>query len=247
MAKKKEKKAEEIVESPSAPTYAKATVDKQATGDAGAEEIVEEIREIEEPVSTESALAPKVDESHKRFLTLKQSGERNWYVIHTYSGYEEQVADSLKQRIESMDMSDKIFDVIVPKENQIEIKNGKRKIVEKKVFPGYVLVDMIVTDDSWYVVRNTPNVTGFIGFGVRPTPMSKEEIDRIKKRMGVKEPKYQVDYKVGDLVKITDGALKGFEGKIEEVDGDKGKVKVMVNMFGRETPVNLDFLQVKNV
>jgi len=181
----------------------------------------------------------------KKFLTLKQSGERNWYVIHTYSGYEEQVAESLKQRIESMNMDDKIFDVIVPKEKQIEIKNGKRKIIEKKIFPGYVLVDMIVTDDSWYVVRNTPNVTGFIGFGVRPTPMSKEEIDRLKKRMGVEEPKYQIDLRVGDLVKITDGALKGFEGKVEEVDQNKGKVKVLVNMFGRETPVNLDFLQVK--
>ena len=186
-------------------------------------------------------------EESKRFLTLKQTGERNWYVIHTYSGYEEQVADSLKQRIESMNMGDKIFDVIVPKEKQIEIKNGKRKIVEKKIFPGYVLVDMIVTDDSWYVVRNTPNVTGFIGFGVRPTPMSKEEVDRIKKRMGVEEPKYQIDLRVGDLVKITDGALKSFEGKIEEVDQGKGKVKVLVNMFGRETPVNLDFLQVKKV
>lgn len=183
----------------------------------------------------------------KKFLTLKQTGERNWYVIHTYSGYEEQVADSLRQRTESMNMQDKIFDVIVPKEKQIEIKNGKRKVVEKKIFPGYVLVDMIVTDDSWYVVRNTPNVTGFIGFGVRPTPMSREEIDRLKKRMGVEEPKYQVDLRMGDLVKITDGALKGFEGKIEEVDQDKGKVKVLVNMFGRETPVNLDFLQVKKV
>jgi len=183
----------------------------------------------------------------KKFLTLKQTGERSWYVIHTYSGYEEQVADSLRQRIESMNMSDKIFDVVVPKEKAIEIKNGKRKVIEKKIFPGYVLVDMVVTDDSWYVVRNTPNVTGFIGFGVRPTPMSKEEIDRLKKRMGVKEPKYQVDLNTGDLVKITDGALKGFEGKIEEVDQDKGKVKVLVNMFGRETPVNLDFLQVKKM
>ena len=186
-------------------------------------------------------------QGRKKFLTLKQTGERNWYVIHTYSGYEEQVADSLKQRIESLVMQDKIFDVIVPKEKQIEIKNGKRKIVEKKIYPGYVLVDMIVTDDSWYVVRNTPNVTGFIGFGVRPTPMSKEEIDRIKKRMGVEEPKYQVDLNVGDLVKINDGALKGFEGKIEEVDQNKGKVKVLVNMFGRETPVNLDFLQVNKI
>jgi len=183
----------------------------------------------------------------KSFLTLKQTGERNWYVIHTYSGYEEQVADSLKQRIESMNMGEKIFDVVVPKEKQIEIKNGKRKIVEKKIFPGYVMVDMIVTDDSWYVVRNTPNVTGFIGFGVRPTPMVKEEIDRIRKRMGVEEPKYQIDLRSGDLVKITDGALKGFEGKIEEVDQGKGKVKVLVNMFGRETPVNLDFLQVKKI
>ncbi|MCX6808933.1 MAG: transcription termination/antitermination protein NusG [Candidatus Berkelbacteria bacterium] len=197
---------------------------------------------IEETVQVKENLVQS-----KKFLTLKQSGERSWYVIHTYSGYEEQVADSLKQRIESMNMSDKIFDVIVPKEKQIEIKNSKRKIIEKKIFPGYVLVDMIVTDDSWYVVRNTPNVTGFIGFGVRPTPMSKDEVDRLKKRMGVEDPKYQIDLRVGDLIKITDGALKGFEGKIEEVDQNKGKVKVLVNMFGRETPVNLDFLQLKKI
>lgn len=183
----------------------------------------------------------------KKLLTVKQSGERSWYVIHTYSGYEEQVADSIRQRAESLGMKDKVFDVIVPKEKQIEIKNGKRKVVEKRIFPGYVLVDMIVTDDSWYVVRNTPNVTGFIGFGVRPTPMSRQEIDRILKRMGAEEPKFKIDFKEGDLVKITDGALKGFEGKIEEVDQDKGKIKVMVNMFGRETPVTLDFLQAKKM
>jgi len=180
-------------------------------------------------------------------LTLKQSGERNWYVIHTYSGYEEQVTDSLRQRIESLGMQERIFDVVVPKEKQIEIKNGKRKIVEKRIFPGYVLVDMIVTDDSWYVVRNTPNVTGFIGFGVRPTPMSKEEVNRIKKRMGVEEPKYKVDFKLNELVRINDGALKGHEGKVQEINEDRGTVKVLVNMFGRETPVNLDFLQVKKV
>src|SRR3989339_1689746 len=179
--------------------------------------------------------------------TGKQSGERNWYVIHTYSGYEDQVSDSLKQRIESLHMQEKVFDVIVPKEKQIEIKNGKRKTVAKRIFPGYVLVDMIVTDDSWYVVRNTPNVTGFIGFGVRPTPMSKEEINRIKKRMGVEEPKYKVDFSIDELVRITDGALKGFEGKVEDINEDRGTVKVLVNMFGRETPVNLDFLQVKKV
>lgn len=189
----------------------------------------------------------KDSEKERRFLTFKQSGERNWYVIHTYSGYEEQVADSLNQRIESLGMQDRIFDVIVPKEKQIEIKNGKRKVVGKRIFPGYVMVDMIVTDDSWYVVRNTPNVTGFIGFGVRPTPMSDAEVRRIKKRMGVEEPKYKVDFKVDELVKITDGALKGFEGKVQEIDEDKGTVKVLVSMFGRETPVNLDFLQVKKV
>jgi transcriptional antiterminator NusG len=183
----------------------------------------------------------------RKFLTLKQSGERNWYVIHTYSGYEDQVADSLKQRIESMGMNDKIFNVTVPKEKQIEIRNGKRRVIEKRIFPGYVLVDMIVTDDSWYVVRNTPNVTGFIGFGVRPTPMSKEEVDRTKKRMGVEEPKFKIDFSVNDLIKITDGALKGFEGKVEEIDQEKGKIKVLVSMFGRETPVALDFLQVKKI
>ena len=204
-------------------------------------EKTDEIVEIDAPDET------KTVEPKKKLLTLKQSGERNWYVIHTYSGYEEQVADSLKQRIESLSMQDKVFDVIVPKEKQIEIKNGKRKTVEKRIFPGYVLVDMIVTDDSWYVVRNTPNVTGFIGFGVRPTAMSKEEIERIKKRMGVEEPKFKIDFRIDDLVKISDGPLKGFEGKIEEVDQDRGKIRVLVNMFGRETPVTLDFLQAKKI
>jgi transcriptional antiterminator NusG len=175
----------------------------------------------------------------------KQEGKRGWYVIHTYSGYEDQVAESLRQRIQSFHMQDYIFDVIVPIEKQIEIKNGKRKVVERKIFPGYVLVEMNVTDDSWYVVRNTPNVTGFVGLGIRPTPMSTMEVERIKKRMGVEEPKYKIELKADDLVKITDGPLKNFEGKVTEVDEEKGKIKVSVNMFGRETPVNLDSLQVK--
>lgn len=204
-------------------------------------------KQEKEITAAEPVIEKETLDIKKKFLTLKQSGERNWYVIHTYSGYEEQVGESLKQRIESLGMQDKIFDVIVPKEKQIEIKNGKRKIVERRIFPGYVLVDMIVTDDSWYVVRNTPNVTGFIGFGVRPTPMSKEEIDRIKKRMGVEDPKYKIDLKLNDLVKINDGPLKGSEGKIEEIDKGRGKIKVLVNMFGRETPVLLDFLQVNKV
>jgi transcriptional antiterminator NusG len=203
-------------------------------------------KKIIEQTEEEKAETDKLKQALKDRV-LKQSGERNWYVIHTYAGYEDQVADNLKQRIESLAMGDRIFDVIVPKEKQIEIKNGKRRTVEKRIFPGYVLVDMIVTDDTWYVVRNTPNVTGFIGFGVRPTPMTKEEIDRIKKRMGVEEPKYKIELKPGELVRITDGALKGFEGKVEDIDQDRGKIKVSVNMFGRETPVNLDFLQVKKI
>ncbi|MBM2821072.1 MAG: nusG [Candidatus Berkelbacteria bacterium] len=192
--------------------------------------------------------AKEEEEKEAEALKLqKQTGERGWYVIHTYSGYEEQVAENLKQRIESLGMEEKIFHVMVPKEKQIEIKNGRRKTVEKKIFPGYVLVEMIVTDDSWYVVRNTPNVTGFIGLGVRPTPMSKEEVDRIQKRMGVDEPKYKIEYKPGDLVRISDGPLKGFEAKVTEIDEDKGKIKVLVSMFGRETPVSLDSLQVRKV
>lgn len=183
----------------------------------------------------------------KNLKVQKQEGKRGWYVIHTYTGYEDQVAESMRQRIETMNMLDKIFEVIVPTEKQIEIKNGKRKIVEKKIFPGYVMVNMIVTDDSWYVVRNTPNVTGFIGLGVQPTPMSPEEVKRIKKRMGVEEPKYKIEFQLDDLVRITDGPLKGYEAKITDIDKEKGKVKVLMNMFGRETPVTLDFLQVKKI
>ncbi|HSX15081.1 MAG TPA: transcription termination/antitermination protein NusG [Candidatus Saccharimonadales bacterium] len=172
---------------------------------------------------------------------------KDWYAIHTYSGYEDRVADNLRQRIETLDMSDKIFDVIVPKENQIEIKNGRRRIVERRIFPGYVLVQMDVTEDSWYVVRNTPNVTGFVGSGTTPTPLSEPEIRHIQKRMGVEEPKYKIDFTAGESVNITDGPFKGFDGVVNEIDENKGKIKVLVNMFGRETPVELDSLQVKKL
>src|SRR3989344_2870046 len=170
---------------------------------------------------------------------------RKWYAIHTYSGYEENVASNLKQRIESMDMQDKIFNIMIPTEKKIKIKNGKRKIITEKIFPGYVMVEMLVTDDSWYVVRNTPNVTGFIGAGNTPTPIAEEEIKSLMKRMGVEEPQYKIDVQVNDPVKINDGPFKNFEGKVSEVDEERGKVKVLVNMFGRETPVELDFLQIK--
>ncbi|MBU4421529.1 transcription termination/antitermination protein NusG [Candidatus Parcubacteria bacterium] len=172
---------------------------------------------------------------------------RQWYAIHTYSGYEENVTENLKQRIESYDMHDKIFDVLIPTEKKIKIRNGKRKVVTEKIFPGYVLVDMMVTDDSWYMVRNTPNVTGFIGTGTIPTPLSEEEIKALQKRMGVDEPQYKIDVEIGDAVRIIDGPFKNSEGKIDNVDNERGKVKVLVNVFGRETPVELDFLQVKKI
>ena len=173
--------------------------------------------------------------------------ERNWYVIHTYSGYEDAVAKNLKQRIESLGMEDKIFNVLVPKEKKIRIKNGKRKVIEEKIYPGYVLVEMMVTDDSWYVVRNTPHVTGFVGAGITPVPVSTTEIEFLKKKTGVEEPQFKIEVKAGDLVKIVDGPFKDFDGKISEVDQERGKIKVLINMFGRDTPVELDSLQIKKV
>ena len=172
---------------------------------------------------------------------------RRWYVLHTYSGYEENVSRNLKQRVESLDMEDKIFDVLVPTETKIKIKNGKRTTIREKIFPGYVLINMIVNDDSWYVVRNTPNVTGFVGSGTTPTPVSEEEIKELQRRMGVEEPTYKVDVSIGSPVKIVDGPFRDFEGKVSEADEAKGKIKVLVSMFGRETPVELDFLQVKKI
>lgn len=173
---------------------------------------------------------------------------RRWYAIHTYSGYEENVAENLRARIATLGMQDKIFSVLVPTEKKIKIKNGKRKIVEEKIFPGYVLVEMIVTDDSWYVVRNTPNVTGFIGTGTTPTPLSQDEVEAMFKRAGDKEsPEIDIDLVEGMPIRIGDGPFKGFEGKVVDIDGARGKVKVLVSMFGRETPLELDFTQVKKI
>jgi transcriptional antiterminator NusG len=179
---------------------------------------------------------------NKRYDTTKQ-----WYAIHTYSGYEEKVAESIRQRADSLDMKDKIFQVLVPKEKMIEIKNGKRKVVEKRIFQGYVLVEMKMSEDAWYIVRNTPSVTGFVGSGSDPTPVSQDEIEKIQTRMGLEQPKYRIDFSIGEVVNITDGPFKGFDGSINEIDAAKGKLKVLVNMFGRDTPVELDTLQVKKV
>ena len=172
---------------------------------------------------------------------------RSWYVLHTYSGYEDAVAQNLKQRIESLGMEDKIFNVLVPKEKKIKIKGGKRVTVEEKVYPGYVLVEMVVTDDSWYVVRNTPRVTGFVGSGTTPVPVSTKEIEMLQKRMGVEEPTYKIDVEVGEPVKVTDGPFKDMDGKVSAIDEERGKITVLVSMFGRETPVELDYLQIKKL
>ncbi len=174
-------------------------------------------------------------------------GERSWYAIHTYAGYENAVARNLKQRIESLGMEDRIFNVIVPTEKKIKIKGGKRIEEEEKIYPGYVLVDMVVTDDSWYVVRNTPRVTGFVGSGVFPVPLEKKEVDTLFARMNKDEVKHTIDLAIDEMVKITDGPFKDLEGRVNEVDDNRGKVKVLVSMFGRETPVELDFLQVKKL
>lgn len=175
------------------------------------------------------------------------SQERNWYAIHTYAGYENAVLRNLKQRIESLDMGNKIFSVIVPTEKKVKVKGGKRVTVEEKIYPGYVLVDMIVNDESWYVVRNTPRVTGFVGSGVVPVPLDKAEVDMLFKRMGAGDVKHKIDLVPDEAVQIVDGPFKDMEGKVAEIDDDRGKVKVLVSMFGRETPVEIDFLQVKKI
>jgi transcription termination/antitermination protein NusG len=167
--------------------------------------------------------------------------------IHTYAGYENAVMRNLKQRIESLGMEDRIFNVIVPTEKKIKMKGGKRVEEDEKIYPGYILVDMIVTEDSWYVVRNTPRVTGFVGSGVYPVPLNKKEVEELFRRMGSDNVEHQIDLMIGDAVIIADGPFKDFEGKVNEVDTERGKVKVLVSMFGRETPVELDFLQVKKI
>lgn len=170
---------------------------------------------------------------------------RNWYVIHTYAGYENAVMRNLKQRIESLGMEDKIFNVIVPTEKKIKIKAGKRVEEEEKIYPGYILVDMIVTEDSWFVVRNTPRVTGFVGSGVYPVPIDPKEVEELFGRMNAHTAKHKIDLSINDSIVIVDGPFKDLEGKVNEVDEERGKVKVLVAMFGRETPVELDFLQVR--
>jgi transcriptional antiterminator NusG len=168
-----------------------------------------------------------------------------WYVIHSYSGYENKVQKNLMHRMESMGMQDKIFQVVVPTEEEVELRDGHRRTIERRVFPGYILVEMVLDEDSWYVVRNTPGVTGFVGSGNKPTPLRPEEVDKILKRMEAEAPKIKVSFKVGERVRIVEGPFEDFHGTVDEIDLDRARVRVLVNFFGRETPIELDFLQVE--
>jgi len=173
--------------------------------------------------------------------------EKAWYVIHTYSGYENKVKANLEKRIESMNMGDKIFRIVVPMEDEIQVKDGKRKIVKRRIYPGYILVEMILTDDSWYVVRNTPGVTGFVGAGNKPIPLQEEEVKQILERTGVETPRPRIDVSVGENVRVTSGPFENFIGTVEEIYPEKGKLKVLVSMFGRETPIELEFTQIEKL
>jgi len=204
-----------------------------------------------DPDSQESESRPDetAPESAEEQLPAAPSGQeedgRAWYVVHCYSGYENKVRHNLEQRIDTMGMKDKIFDVVVPTEEEIEVKEGKRRTVERRVFPGYILVNMLLSEESWYVVRNTPGVTGFVGMGNTPTPLRPEEVAQIIKRMEAEAPRVKVTFKQGERVRIVDGPFNDFRGTVAEIDMERAKVRIMVNFFGRETPVELDFLQVE--
>lgn len=174
-----------------------------------------------------------------------ESSARAWFVVHCYSGYENKVSHNLEQRIESMGMKELIFDVVVPIQEEVEVKDGKRRQVKRHIFPGYVLVEMILTEESWYVVRNTPGVTGFVGMGEEPTPLRQEEVNQIIRRMEADAPTIKVNFRVGELVRIVDGPFNDFRGTVDDIDTNRSKVRVSVSFFGRETPVELDFLQVE--
>jgi transcriptional antiterminator NusG len=190
-------------------------------------------------------MAAAVEPAAKPAAAEEPADDRHWYVVHCYSGYENKVRHNLEQRIDTMGMKDKIFDVVVPTEEEIEVRDGRRRTVERRVFPGYILVQMILTEDSWYVVRNTPGVTGFVGMGNEPTPLRPEEVAQIIKRMEAEAPRVKVTYKAGQKVRIIDGPFNDFIGTVDEIDMERAKVRVMVSFFGRETPVELDFLQVE--
>jgi transcriptional antiterminator NusG len=210
-------------------------------------ELGQEAFPSESEVSMEELVEEKEQEEEQGVEERPESGGRAWYVVHSYSGYENKVRNNLEQRIESMGIQDKIFQVVVPTEEEIEVRDGQRRITEKKIFPGYILVEMIMTDESWYIVRNTPGVTGFVGMGNKPTPLRSEEVQRIMKRMEAEAPKIKVTFRPGQRVRIIDGPFTDFVGSVDDIDMDKSKVRVLVAFFGRDTPVELDFLQVEKM
>lgn len=209
------------------------------------EEEVEEQAAPQGPTLAEAMARPLPGGSEPEADAEEEGDGRHWYVVHCYSGYENKVRHAIEQRIETMGMDDKIFDVMVPTEEEVEIKEGKRRVVERRVFPGYVLVQMLMDEDSWYVVRNTPGVTGFVGMGNKPTPLTEQEVSQIMRRMEAEAPVVKVTFKPGQKVRIIDGPFNDITGIVDEIDMERTKVRVMVNFFGRETPVELDFLQVE--
>jgi len=220
--------AEESDDAESSDSDEKGTEDSVETGDAESDDADED--ETEDSEAEEEV--PRPDDTE-------------WYVVHSYSGYENKVEKNLMHRIESMGMQDKIFQVVVPTEEEVELKDGHRRTIERRVFPGYILVEMVLDEDSWYVVRNTPGVTGFVGSGNKPTPLRPDEVDKILKRMEAEAPKVKVSFRVGEKVRIVEGPFEDFMGTVDEIDLDRTRVRVLVNFFGRETPIELDFLQVE--
>ncbi len=216
------------------------------------EDQLKDASELADPVPEEALEEPTTDINKEEISAEESISEdvqeddgRAWYVVHCYSGYENKVRHNLEQRIETMGMKDEIFDVVVPTEEEIEVKDGKRRTIERRVFPGYILVNLILAEESWYVVRNTPGVTGFVGMGSTPTPLRSEEVAQIIKRMEADAPRIKVTFKPGERIRIVDGPFNDFRGTVDVIDMEKAKVRVMVNFFGRETPVELDFLQVE--
>ncbi|NLS44825.1 MAG: transcription termination/antitermination protein NusG [Firmicutes bacterium] len=213
----------------------------------------------DEPKAAENELAPtgeresaekeqsKADASGYDMLDDGGHPDKNWYVIHTYSGYENKVKTNLERRVKSMEKEDKIFRVLIPTEEEYEFKDGKKKITQKKIFPGYVLVEMLLEDDSWYLVRNTPGVTGFVGTGTKPIPLQESELCEIMRRTGIEEPRAKIDFSIGESVRVISGPFQHFTGVVQEIQADRGKLRVLVSMFGRDTPVELDFGQVEKI
>ena len=236
-----------------APEEAETELELDEVADAGASEVSvdpEEVAESEEAIAAAALIASQTTVEAEEVVeetpaAAAAEDDRHWYVVHCYSGYENKVQHNLEQRIETMGMKDRIFDVVVPTEEEIEVKEGKRRTVERRVFPGYILVQMILSEESWYVVRNTPGVTGFVGMGNEPTPLRPEEVSSIIKRMEADAPRIKLTYAMGQRVRIIDGPFNDFIGTVDDIDMERAKVRVMVSFFGRETPVELDFLQVE--